>query len=310
MNNEITRPLADKRKISSRNEFELCYMRHQYFRRSTYNPSAEEMAPYMAIVKKRCKHTFFIHAGLFQMVGFENEDLINIGMIHLVSFLGLFSMEMMPEKYASYVEKFMLEKVDPPSEEDVMSKNRANFTIFLKQRLEEVVRVCRQKVRNIKGIPFEEFQPFYGPKKPPMDIIQLMENHESLGFRKMDIAVFKTIRRRAKAYGKNAFRHEKNWYIIVPLKHKNLGMSDFSGAGLDPRDNIHNMNPEEILFRCEDENKWDRKRAAYKSKSKNEKAALISEFIDKNKSSRIFADELKTAKRTLLRMMGPWIEKI
>lgn len=302
MRKEITRPKAENRKISSKNEFELCYIRHQYFRRSTYNPSKQEMAPYLAIVRSRCNHTHFVHSGLFNMVGFGRDDLYNIGLIHLVSFLGLFSMEMMPEKYTDFVEKFMMTKRDPPNEEDVLCKNRANFTIFLKQRLEEVVRVCRQKVRNIKGVPYEEFQPFYGPKKPPMNIEALIDGYDFYGFRKMDIAVFKTIRKKAKAYGKIAFRHEKTWYIIVPLKHKNLGATDFSGAGLDPHDNIHNMTPEQILFKTEDNEKWDRKRNIFKRKSRDQKAKILIDFIDKNKDSRMFADEVKTAKRTLTRM--------
>lgn len=310
MQKEITRPKAEKRKISSKNEFELCYMRHQYFRRSTYNPTEEEMAPYMSIVKRRCRQTHYVHAGLFNMVGFEREDLVNIGMIHLVSFLGLFSMEMMPEKYSDFVEKFMIQKRDPPTEEDVLCKDRANFTIFIKQRLEEVVRICRQKVRNIKGVPFEEFQPFYGPKKPPTDIEVLIENYDLHGFRKMDIAAFKTIRRKAKANGKVAFRYEKMWYIIVPVKHKNLGITDFSGAGLDPHDNMHNMTPEEILFKFEENEKWDRKRKSFKHKSKDEKAKILCDFIDKNGNKAKFTEEIKIARRTLTRLVGQWIERV
>jgi hypothetical protein len=263
------------------------------------------MAPYIKIVKKRTYLTYAVNNGLFGMVGFEREDIANIGMIHLVSFLGLFSMEMMPDKYRDFVEKFMLTKQDPPDDTDVLSKNQANFTIFLKQRFEEVVRICRQKVRNIRGIPFEEFQPFYGNKRPPMDVETLIEDHESYGFRKMDIAVFKTLRKKAGAHGQNSFRYGKVWYILVPLKYRNLFEHDLSGAGLDPHDNIHNMNPEELLSKFEDSEKWDRKRKSFKSKSKGDRAKIYEDFIEKNKDSQMFAEEVKIAKRALVRM-GMW----
>jgi hypothetical protein len=305
MSDEITRPQADKRKISSKNEFELCYIRHQYFRRSTYNPSEEEMAPYVFIVKKQARNTYFTYKTLFNMVGFESEDVTNIGLIHLVSFLGLFSMEMLPEKYCEFVEKFTKKHVIMPDEEDVLAKNRANFTIFLKQRMEEVVRVCRQKARNIRGVPTEEFQPFYGPKKPPQILKFVLDDHEKYGFRKMDISVFKSVRRRAGAYGQNVFRHDGVWYLCVPLEHRNLGLTDFAGAGMDPHDNIHNMNPEQILFRAEDTQFWERKKRKFKYKSKEERAQILMEFIDKNEENEMFAEEVKIAKRTL-RRMGLW----
>ena len=40
------------------------------------------------------------------MVGLELDDVINIANVHLVSFLGLFSLESMPEKYKEFVKKF------------------------------------------------------------------------------------------------------------------------------------------------------------------------------------------------------------
>jgi len=308
MENDATRPQAGRSKISSRNEFELCYIRHRYFRRSNYNPTPEEMAPYLPIIKNLAWKTLSVHSGLFYMIGFEREDLVNIGMIHLVSFLGLFSMEMLPDKYKEFVEKFILEHNDPPEEDDVVDKNRANFTIFLKQRFKEVVRICRQKARNVTGTALEVFQPLYGPNKPPMNLEILVDKYDLFNFRKMDLDVFKTIRKKAKAYGKLAFRHEKTWYILVPVRQKILEAKDFSGADLDPRDNIHNMNPEKLLSHLEENDKWDRKKRIFKRKSIEEKQRILQRFIRKNKNVPMFAEEVKTARRTLNRM-GPWKKK-
>jgi hypothetical protein len=259
----------------------------------------------MKTLKSMAQHTLFVHSGLFNMIGFDRDDMINIGRIHLVSFLGLFSMEMMPDKYREFVEKFMLTKVDPPDEFDVLNKNKANFTLFFKQRMEEVVRVCRQKVRNIKGVPFEEFQPFCGPKKPPTNLEQLLANHSDFQFHKMDMDVFKTIRKKAKAYGKVAFRYEKMWYIIIPVRQKFLGATDFAGADMDPRDNIHNMDPETLLSTLEENKKWDRRKTVFRNKTAEERSEILLNFIQKNENVSMFADEVKIAKRTLARM-GLW----
>jgi hypothetical protein len=300
MNDGITRPQAEKRKISSKNEFELCYIRHQYFRRSTYNPSHEEMAPYLQIVKSRANHTFYLYKTLFQMVGFEAEDIINIGRIHLVSFLGLFSMEMMPEKYSEFVLKFIDNHDDElPQEKDILVKNQANFTIFLKQRMEEIVRICRQKVRNIKGVPIEEFHFFCGPSKPPKRLDSLLDNYTAMKFKKIDMVSFRTAKKRARKYGHLAFRFDKMWYVSVPVGQRTLGIVDFTGAGMDPHDNMHNMNPEQVLFAKEDDEKWSRKRRIFKRKTKEEKAEIFKKFIEKNKNSSVFHEEVEIAQKML-----------
>lgn len=297
---EVIRPKASEHRINSSNNFELVYIRHQYFRRSSYNPSKEEMFPYTHIIKKLTSQTYFFYSNLFQMVGFDKEDLFSIGTIHLVSFLGLFSMEMMPEKYHNYASTFGLTHKDPPNEQDIVNKNRANFTIFLKQRMKELVRICRQKVRNIKGIPFDEFQAFHGSNKPPADLQNLLENYEEYKFNKMDATAFKTIRKKSRSYGKIAFKYKKVWYIAIPLRYKKLALNDLSGAGIDPYDNMHNMNPEQIVTKLEDEMTLNRKIEEFRSNSNSEKEKILKQFIEKNQHNNLFFEEVATAKKTLI----------
>ncbi len=299
----VIRPKAQKGKIHSKDEFELCYLRHQYVRKVNFNPTKEDMAPYMWTIKHCAKNTFFTYRNLFHMIGFESEDLINIGMVHLVSYLGLFSLEKMPEKYDDFVLAFWNKHSKDPKEYDSLSKNKANFTIFLKQRMEDVVRVCRQKARNVKGLPTDEHFIFWGPHEPPAFLRDLIENYEKYGFRKLDVAIYKSIKKKIKPDAGPVFKFNGNWYIAVPVDQKSLSLSDFSGADQDPYDNIHNMTPEQIYFNKQDTKKWSKIQSKFDSKSRRYRARVVREFIDKNQNNPKFAEEIKTAK-TLLRDLG------
>jgi hypothetical protein len=295
----IYRPKADKKKIHSRNEFELCYLRHQYLRKTDHNPTPLEMKPYLAIASHMAKNTFFTYKNLFQMVGFEVEDLISIANIHLVSFLGLFSLDKMPEKYEDFVNAHYIKHLKNPKEWDIMNKNKANCTLFLKQRMEDVVRICRQKARNIKGLPTEEYFFYYGPKKPPRILRDLIENYEKYGFRKLDTAVYKSIKKKIKNEDSLVFKVNGNYYIAVLVEKKCLSLSDFTGAGLDPYDSIHNMNPERSLSLAEDNAHWEKKQEEFNRKNKFSKTKIIKQFIEKNSDKPEYKEEIKTAKKIL-----------
>lgn len=299
MDEMIQRPQAEKRKISSRNEFELCYLRHQYFRKVTHNPNKEQMKPYLNISAHLAKNTFFTYRNLFHMVGFELDDIINIGQIHLVSFLGLFALEAMPEKMADFVEIFCRTNKRSPDAWDLLQKNRANFTMFLKQRMEDVVRVCRQKARNIKGLPTEEFYVFAGANPPPTFLRDLVENYEKLGYRKLDIAVFKSIKKKVKTDGGPVFRVNSLYYVAVPVDQKALSLVDFSGAGMDPYDSLHNMTPEQVYFSNEENKQWDRLKSQFDSKPVIRRVSIIKKFIENNRYNPVYKEELRAARKML-----------
>lgn len=299
MSNElIQRPQAEKGKIHSKNEFELCYIRHQYFRKTTYNPSEEQMAPYMAIVKNLSRRTFWMYHGLFLAIGFDIDDMISIGQIHLVNFLGLFALERTADKLENFVCSFLRKTSNEPDAVDILNKNKANFTMFLKQRMEDVVRVCRQKSRNVKGIPVQEHYVFVGSKKPPKFLRELLINHEKYGFKKLHLALFRSIKKKAKTK-ESIFEFEGMWYVAVPLEKRTLNLNDFADADMDPYDNIHNMNPEQLYNSHESDNYWKDQKELFDNSSKTRKIRLIRSFIRNNKNSSLFAEEIKTAKKML-----------
>lgn len=294
---------APTKKISHKESFEFCYLRHRYLRKIENSPSQDEMKPYLSIAKHLAKNTYFTYKNLFRIIGFDCDDLISIANIHLVSFLGLFSLEKMPEKYEEFISSHYLKHLSHASDFDVRNKNKANCTIFLKQRMEDVVRVCRQKARNIKGLPTEEYFFYYGPNRPPRILRNLIENYEKYGFRKLDTAIYKSIKKKVKIDDSLIFTLNGNYYVAVPVEQKNLSLSDFSGADLDPYDNIHNMNPEQAFSIVEEHKIWEQRQKEFNDVDLSNKAFLIKRFIENNKKKPKFKEELKAA-RKLLKHIG------
>lgn len=292
----VDRPAPSEKKINTSNDFELTYLRHQYFRRAKYNPTEAEMQPYMKIVENLTKNTFFTYYNLFKSVGMYHDDIMNVGRVHLTSFLGLYSLEKMDTKRLEWLEKFEKYEFRQAGPEDFDQKNKANFTLFFKQRMEELVRICRQKVRNIKGQPSEEFLVFCGKTKPPRYTRALLKDHERLDYKKVDFSVFRTIRKRSGVSNDSLiFQFDGLWYVAVTLEQKNLELEDIIGSGSNPYENSHNMRPDELLEEKQSEGLC----AGFNKKSSYRKRVTLRNFIAKNQNNRQYKEEIATAKRLL-----------
>lgn len=309
MYEKVVRPAADSGKISHKEDFELCFLRHQYLRRVEYNPTEQEMFPYMKIIEYLSKKTFYTYRYLFSVIGMEIEDIINIGRVHLVNFLGLFEINKDKDidKYNKWIDEFGDQKKtfnQMPTKEQTLSKNKSILTLFLKQRMEDLVRICKQKARNIKGFKVDDIVPFYGLSEPPKELYKLLENHEAYGFKKSDLVEFKAIRKRVKPRPKDSepFKWSMWWYVAVPMEHRSLTSLDLSGAGLDPYESFHNKDPETILLQKQDEIRFDKKKKVFNSKSKEDRASIISSFVEKNGQNPRLIEEIGIAKRILKNM--------
>lgn len=318
-------------RINHKESFELCYLRHQYLKKVKYSPKKEELDNYTKIVDNFSRNTFYVYKNLFLLVGLDLEDVVNISQIHLISFLGLFALERDVAKLNEFKQKFKGLNSIKCTKEDILNKNKANFTCFLKQRLEDVVRVCRQKAKNVKGLLAEEFSVFRGTKKPPSDIEDLFLNHKKYGYNPVGTSVFKTIKKRmvSKQDGP-VYLHNNVWYVCVPLRKKKLELIDFACNNVDPYSNIHNMTPEEVLEMKESSSTYEEDDSDLKSMSSYDKKRIIKNFIKhredvletieiklnilKNNGSKVkethikqhsaLKEELKTAKQFLERLDG------
>lgn len=321
---KVNRPKAPEKKINTGDDFELCLLRHQYFRRAQWNPTEAEMQPYMKIVENLTKNTFFTYFNLFKTVGLYRDDVLNIGRVHLVSFLGLYSLDMAKDKKKTWITNFLIDKKREPDEKDYEQKNKANFTLFFKQRMEDLVRVCRQKSRNIQGKLSEEYVIFCGKNEPPKYPRSLLKNYEELGYKKIDFSIFKSIRKKSNVnHDATIFQFGDLWYVALALEQKNLEIEDFISSESNPYENRHNMCPEELYsslpinsqgwnFSADEhpmtksEKDLDFFHNNFYKKSDYRKRVVLQTFIAKNKNVVHYKEEIKTAKK-LLMSLGGWI---
>lgn len=297
MNKTVERPEAVGPKINCYKEFELCYLRHKYFRKSKINPTEEQMQPFYGIIRSLSRKTYFTYQVLFQIVGLETDDIINIGKAHIVSFLGLFSVQL-PENMDKFIDKHVGIYGTAPTASDFLNKDKADFTEFLKQRYTELFRIARQKVRNIQGRLYEEYLVYYGPIVPPEDNQKLIKGYNKLGFKKLDIDKFKSLKRKMFPQETGpVYKFNNLYYVTVPLIHTHISLDDLVGSDLNPYDSIHNMNPEEILIHSDTEEIFKRNKSKWKNASKTAKNKKIRDFIRANKNNPRYTEEVKTARR-------------
>lgn len=290
------------KKIHCKNDFELCYLRHQYLRRTNINPKKEELSPFFPIIHKISGKNYSTYKKLFYSVGLNFDDIVRINEAHLISYLGLFRIEKDETKYASFVDKFREKNHFLPTENDVLDKNKANFTSFLKQRMEDTVRICRQKVRNVRGVPMQAYHFFFGPEVPTGTNEEIIAGHEKYSLRKVDPAIFRAIKKKAKPFNPEQFFFNNSWYLAIPTNYRALEASDFLTADLDPRDAVHNKNPEELILMSESTKNWNREYKKFKKIPSEVKLDMIKSFIETNKGSNLFKNELKTAHRIVTRL--------
>jgi len=290
--------MSDKKRISSRDQFELCYLRHGYLRKVNNQPTKEEMEPYYPVVVNISNSYFYANKQLLTFAGFGVEDIININKTHLVSFLGLFSIENNPKKMDSFEEAHMIEFGKNPTKSDVLDKNLASLTSFLKQRMEDMLRICKQKVRNIKGSKMGEV--FFVGVTPPDDIRELLTKNQKYGFKKIDKNSFRTARKKAKVTSNiSSFQLDGKLYVKIPLTSVNLTIEDFVNSDTNPYNCSHNKTPEELYFDAEETFTMETKRLEFNSYSEVKRRKVLKNFIDKNKKDDSLQEEVMFAIKLL-----------
>ena len=215
-------------------------------------------------------------------------------------YVGLYTLERMDEKKKVFSENFLRYNYKEATQVDFDQKNKANFTMFFKQRMEDLVRVCRQKCRNVKGKSSDEYQVFSGPGKPLKEPRKLLSDYEKLGYKKVDFSVFKSIRKKANVNSDaTMFKFGDLWYIAIISDNRDLDLEDIVSSGYDPYENAHNLSPDKA-YEIEEMKSFD---ILFYKKSKARKVMTLKKFISKNKKRKSYQEEIQTAKK-LLRSLG------
>ena len=247
--------VVDNMRIDSQNYFELVYMRHRYFRKST-NPTPERLAQFEEMLCNISDRFFIRNYQLFNEVGFEMEDLRNIARVHTVSFISISGLAENPD----LMEKFILKhkkqygQDSEPDKMDVFKQECYNLNRFLNQRMEEVVRFSKGKNKNIRGTINKQLFFIGNAKNDPSDV-DLAKYPEVYGYKRISKKRYKEILKENDIKNnKTKFLYKDNQIVrAVYLTGNHLTAQDIKDLGLDPRDNMYYGNPETNLIIMENE---------------------------------------------------------
>lgn len=251
---QLDNPELDEIKLNSSDHFELIYMRHRYFRQST-NPSPERMAKFEEMICNISDKIYLRNIETFKTVGFEMEDLRNVGRVNTVSFISMDGLYENPDKMEKFRKQHKKKygEESEPKEKDVFLKECYILSRFLNQRLQEVARFCKNKNTNIRGT--KSIKKFYtgDPRRNPTDV-ELYNNPEVYGYTKITETKFKKLVKDNNAKGKTQFLDKENQMIrAVYIKGSFLTERDIEGMDIDPRNSVYYSNPEDALIRIEQE---------------------------------------------------------
>jgi hypothetical protein len=247
--------VVDNMKIDCQDYFELVYIRHRYFRKST-NPEPERLAQFEEMICNISDKFFIRNYQLFNETGFEMEDLRNISRVHTISFITLGGLAENPDKMEKFRERHKKQygQDSEPDNMDIFRKECYDLARFLNQRMQDIIRNCKSKNNNIRGTSNEQIFFIGNPKRDPSDI-DLAKYPDVYGYKRISKKRFKELEKENDAKGKSKFMSKDNQIVrAVYLTGNHLSANDIQDIGLDPRDNLYYGNPEQNLIKMEKEN--------------------------------------------------------
>ena len=96
-------PSIDEKKINSIDYFELVYLRHRYFRKSA-NPDPRRLAEFEEMICNISDNIYYRNVIIFKNVGFESDDLRNIGRVNTGSFVHMSGLKENPNLMRAFIE--------------------------------------------------------------------------------------------------------------------------------------------------------------------------------------------------------------
>jgi len=236
------------KKANISDSFELLYIRHNYFKRST-NPSNERLAKFEEMLQNISKKIYYRNRSTFNTTGFELEDVINVARIHTVSFISISGIRENEDKMKQFVKshKKKYGKKSYPKEQDFFLKEHYDLAKFLNQRLNEFARACESKNKNIRGT--KSFEVFY-KKILDIDVVEpsdhdLIRNPTAYGYKKIEKSEFR------KMAGRKGSKNNKKVRAIY-RRGSFLTKEDIEDRPFYQGNSYFYMNPEDILMDMEE----------------------------------------------------------
>jgi len=286
-------------KVRFDEEFELVAMRWRYLLRSP-NPTNDRMFQFETILKSTSRKIWRRFKYAYNVTGYDFDDVVALGRVHLVSYIGIFGLLEHPDKLIAFVQTFTKKNGKAPAEEDILRKDRANCASFLYQRLEEVAKICSQKNRNIRGTDGLRAA-FIGESAVTEPDEAILANPEKYGLKKLTKKATEEMEANLKHEDKTekGFKFEGKHVRVVELSPKPLNEVDAAEMFYNAYNSIYLQSPLEVLEGFNENVKDEEYRATFDSMEQDKKVLMLKKFIAVHKDKPAYADEIKAARDIL-----------
>lgn len=284
---------------SYKDDFELVLFRWKYLNK-TSNPSKETLDKYYDVIKSASDRAFGAHNATFKEMGFEIEDIKALASIHAVSYIGLFSLDVLSNKKAAFISRFTDKNGAPPDLDELDKYDKSSAYRFLVQRLRENALVCYRKLQSINGAIVEK-RYFLGPNKNQTVAKHFIPNHESLGFVEITKEEARDIYGApvTSIYSKTK---DNRWIRTIKIRkvHKTLSSGDLWGSlfsegeeGNDKREDfIKDEFADDLIVEIET---MVNNKIAFEKMTSQNKLDKLNNFLRKNKKNSKMSDEVELA---------------
>lgn len=286
------------KKYNYEDDFEMVYLRHDYIEKcKSLNP--EYVKEFAGIVHTTAKIMYGRLYPNFNKVGFQEEDVVSITNMYMLSYMELYSVRINKELKKRYCNKYKARTGKYPTPGKIKNFDRNSLINFLRQRLTHLSTVCARKARNITvgrdrrgAFAFTEHT-----VEAPDEVI--LNDYKKYGYRKVTKAELEEARQRAKENGDLEI-FDKDGYKIVEIEMLNQGISQndyklFIFENKSP----YFQNPETVAIYEEEQDELEHFKQRFYNMPDDQKVKKIERFIRENKGDRSLKKELSFARKVL-----------
>lgn len=242
-------PSLDINGINYKEHFELLYLRHKYFRKSK-NPSPKRLGEFEEMICNISDKIYNRNITTFKIIGFEEDDLRNIGRINTISFISMSGLKENPNLMTKFIadHKHKFGQNSEPTSKDIFLRECYNLSKYLNQRLQEVAFFCERKNSNIIADRTTKHYFIGSPRKNPSDD-SLLLNPEAFGYKEIKETKYKSLVKELSPKDPNFFLTKENLLVRMVYKRANIStIEDFYVANYDEE---VGSNPESIMIEKE-----------------------------------------------------------
>jgi hypothetical protein len=287
--------------VNYQDNFESLYLRCDYLKKlNSYD--VESIKKYKPIVNTTAYIMYDKLKFIFDKVGFDVDDIVQITNSYLLAYMGLYSFKHNKELFNRYVlkykEKWGQDTEPPQSEIDRVERN--NLIYFLRQRLQHCSTICERKGRNIK-IEKTLHRAFAETDlSKPADEETIMGHYKEFGYRKVTCKEFNEAKKRAKLNHSKLLMDEQGYRIIdIQIFDKALPQEEYQ-LMIENFMSFHRSAPDQLMMEVEEAKQLESYKTRFEGCSQEHKIKALKNFINQFKGNRKYKDELKQAKQMLI----------